>query len=648
MAVLRIIALTVFIQIAALASTCSAAITTMACPTDDMEVTSPFGWRQHPIYGTEKYHCGVDLGVYIGDSISATADGVVVFAGDGDDGYGYQVIIDHGDGIMTRYGHNSLISVREGQPVRQGQEIALGGSTGNSTGPHCHLEVILNGEVTDPGNYIPGLKALEIEAGQTNGEGGGAAAPIPGNYGYDEHGSALDKITNTDVGKYIRDVIVKCVDTITEGLRLIRSAVADVFMFLLTIDIVVGAMKKSMEASGPDVPNDSFAVWIIQRVVLYGFLMVLLFNWGDIVGNLSLHGLPVLGAIAANSDLDTAGKILSDPTQIIQKGIMIIQPIMSDLLQPKSFMTGLGFTAIFFDPISLLCFVLWFIFLCLFIIIGIQLAIAYLEFYVVILFSFTAFMFSGLKYMRKYASNGLNGVFVVSINLMFYCLFATMLNYTMESIAMNSFHTSRKIVADNADITNRITNVSDLMARIRLVETTWGNYHFDNGSGRYGAYQINKSHYDEWCAKYEKSGLRPALDTDKNYTRYTESGPYNTLPEPTDTVYPWSQRNQDIIVRYILISYYNKYHSWEAAGRAWSQGETNINSSEGADYERKLLEVKGDLSSEKATGGITNLALLLQLLVVVLAFFFMGTRISNMIKKQFGTSGFKLTQEEVL
>lgn len=651
MTVLRLLISILFLQTSFFINFCHAAVTSMVPPVDDMEVTSPFGWRVHPIYGTEKYHCGVDLGIDSGDPIYATADGIIIFAGDGDDGYGNQVMINHGDDLLTRYAHNSALTVKEGQRVSKGQQIAYGGSTGNSTGPHCHLEVILNGEVTDPGNYIPGLKALEIAEGQVNGVGGGAAAPVPSGKvkgGYDNHGSAMDKIANTDTGKHIRDIVTQCVEVITKALKVIQSAVAEIFMILLTMDLAIGAMKKSLEASGPDVSNDSFVVWLIHRVVLYGFLMFLLNNWGDIVGNLSLYGFPNLGAIALSTDMDSAGKILSDPTQIIQKGIKIINPIMADILKPKGII-DFGILGMFGTPLLCLCAFLWCVFFGLFSIIGLQLARAYLEFYFVILFSFTGFMFSGIKYMRKYASNGLNGVFIVSINLMFYIMFATMLAYTMENLAGSSFHTSNRVEKSFSNTeSNKITNASDLMARIRSVESVWGNYHYDNGKGCYGAYQINKEYFDIWCEEYEKNNNTPALDTDANYKRSTESGPYNTKPEPTNTKYPWSQRNQDLIARYILTSYYNKYGSWEAAGRAWSQGESGINSAGAKEYENKLLEVKGDHSDAPVAKNdrIVNLSLLLQLLILCLVFFFMGDRISSMVKRQFGTPGFKLTQDE--
>ena len=138
-------------------------------------VTSEFGWRTHPISGTRKYHSGIDIGADYGTPIAAAQSGTVEYAGwiGGDyglpiyaaasgtvihagwiSGYGNTVIIDHGGGVTTLYGHNDSLNVGVGQTVSQGQVIAMCGSTGNSTGPHCHFEVRENGEPVSPYSYL--------------------------------------------------------------------------------------------------------------------------------------------------------------------------------------------------------------------------------------------------------------------------------------------------------------------------------------------------------------------------------------------------------------------------------------------------------------------------------------------------------------
>lgn len=118
-------------------------------------VTSPFGWRIHPISGEWKFHAGVDLGYEYGSYVGAIFDGVVVAAGDFGDGYGNQVLLYHAAiDAYTRYAHCSQLHVTAGQTVARGQVIAQVGSTGYSTGPHLHLEYIVrvgqNYQYVDP------------------------------------------------------------------------------------------------------------------------------------------------------------------------------------------------------------------------------------------------------------------------------------------------------------------------------------------------------------------------------------------------------------------------------------------------------------------------------------------------------------------
>jgi murein DD-endopeptidase MepM/ murein hydrolase activator NlpD len=112
-------------------------------------ISSPYGWRIHPIYGTYKFHTGIDLAASYGEIISATSDGIVIYTG-WYDGYGNTVIIDHGSGYSSLYAHCSSILVRNGQTVYKGEAIARVGSTGNSTGPHLHFEIRQNGSPINP------------------------------------------------------------------------------------------------------------------------------------------------------------------------------------------------------------------------------------------------------------------------------------------------------------------------------------------------------------------------------------------------------------------------------------------------------------------------------------------------------------------
>ena len=116
-------------------------------------ITSPYGYRIHPILKTKKLHTGIDIAAGTGTNVIAANDGTVIFSGYYG-GYGYAVIIDHGGKISTLYAHNSKLLVKEGDKVKRGQNIAKSGSTGLSTGPHVHFEVRENGQHKNPMPYL--------------------------------------------------------------------------------------------------------------------------------------------------------------------------------------------------------------------------------------------------------------------------------------------------------------------------------------------------------------------------------------------------------------------------------------------------------------------------------------------------------------
>ena len=122
-------------------------------PIANSYITSGFGGRADPFGGGGQYHKGIDFKARVGDPVLAVADGVVNFAGV-KGGYGNVVDVDHGNGYVTRYAHNSRLVVKAGDLVRVGQEVAKAGSTGRSTGAHVHFEVWENGGVVNPRKFL--------------------------------------------------------------------------------------------------------------------------------------------------------------------------------------------------------------------------------------------------------------------------------------------------------------------------------------------------------------------------------------------------------------------------------------------------------------------------------------------------------------
>ncbi len=135
---------------------------TFTWPTASHSITDPYGMRTHPISGVQKMHTGMDIGSSYGSTIVAAASGTVIQVNlpvpgrnTGGTGYGNFLIINHGNGVTTLYGHCRNIYVSNGQSVSIGQKIAEVGSTGSSTGPHLHFEVRVNGSTVNPRKYLP-------------------------------------------------------------------------------------------------------------------------------------------------------------------------------------------------------------------------------------------------------------------------------------------------------------------------------------------------------------------------------------------------------------------------------------------------------------------------------------------------------------
>lgn len=130
-----------------------AAVSPVGWPTEGGWMSSGFGLRSDPFSGRKAYHEGVDIASRLGSSIKAMGGGVISHAGL-KDGYGLVVEINHGNGISTRYAHSSAVLVKVGDRVQKGQSVALVGSSGRSTGPHLHFEVLRDGNAINPQAYL--------------------------------------------------------------------------------------------------------------------------------------------------------------------------------------------------------------------------------------------------------------------------------------------------------------------------------------------------------------------------------------------------------------------------------------------------------------------------------------------------------------
>ncbi|WP_196607236.1 peptidoglycan DD-metalloendopeptidase family protein [Pectinatus frisingensis] len=570
----------------------------------------------------EGIHGGIDIAAPEGTPIYAAADGIVSFAGPCD-GFGNAIFIDHGymDGygeIYTVYGHMSedSILVWSGDAVTQDEPIAFVGNEGHSTGAHLHFGVQL-GMQSGAAKLDPGLFIADFANGA-----------IKDHTPMDDEGLTMTFDSSYDFAKPIRDAINTFGDACTKALQILKDYMNKLLVILITIDFSLGAMTLTIDSSKA---NKIFS-WLVYKMIFYGILVFLLLNWGTVVANMSRDFFSAVGGIAVGSTQVQAAQAVSDPSAIIQKGAHIVAPIFSEIAKfhgMTDLITKFGLIA----P----CFIFAIVLMGGFTIIGIQIAMAYIEFYMVVLFGFTSFMFAGTKQTRRYANNGFNGIFAASIKLLFFCMFSLLLQNTMQNLTTDSFFSQRvpaKTIADKSTTGGAIGSIDELMAKIRVVESQGsGGYQADNGS-HYGAYQIDYDNWNHWCDMYIDAG--GTLDQEPSYP-----------PDPSDSEYAWTPENQDDVARFILSGYYSTYGSYEAAAKAWNQGEGGMDNSDAEEYWEKVsgVTVTGAAHNSKIPVTVINFLVLFKLTLVLLMFIFMGSKISKTIMHTFGGSGFFLGNE---
>jgi len=606
-----------FIFFASLSGFCEAKEPVMQVPCSGV-ITSPFSYaRTHPVTGVVRQHDGVDIGCDYGDSIGAAADGVVILS-DWVSGYGYTVIIDHGRGVTTLYGHNSVLHVREGDSVKKGQLIASAGSTGISSGPHCHFEVRENNEPVPPGIYCPAL--LNAVAGDGV-DGSIWGAPM------DEDFGAFDFDSEYDYGKPIRNVLKAIDEACVEGLKQAKDPVLWLLLTVMTMDLVLSCGERITDEK---FTTQKFWKFFLHKVLYYAFAVTLLLNWGSWLGNGVRGFFTSFGALSIGSSKADAEALLTDPSAILSKGMHIIGPICDQL----DSMIGLKMLII---PGGISTFVLSAIFIIilfvLFTIIVFHIMKAHIIFYFTVLFSFCSWFFSGYKKTTQYASNGLNAVFAAAINLMFFAFFSLLLQICLQNINVDGLYSVQSAVksATYHELSDK-TSQEEFMSRIRQVESGGNYYVWDTEHESFGAYQINVNddNWNTWCNEYVAAG--GVLDTDMNLAKDNEP-PSN---------YPWTVSNQDKVAAFKISEYYQKYGNWHDVATAWNGGPDAVG--EGWSSTEKYWEKVCGANSPSADmfAPQINMVILLKIVLTVLMFMVMGDRIHRAIMGAVGRLGFQL------
>lgn len=596
-------------------------------------ISSPFGWRIHPITGASRFHSGIDIADDYDTPVVASAPGVVTHAG-WIDGYGNAVIIEHEGGWSTLYGHFAEIHVMSGQTVSTGHLIGGQGSTGNSTGPHCHFEIRdPSGTPVDPALFVPEL--------------GGAVSP---HGGADFEGQYKDWTLTNDFAKPIKEVMDKLVEVITKGLDLLQNGVASLFLILCLIDIALGAMSKVLTPPSED--KEGLMPWIIRRSLFYGFCLFFLYNWSDFIGNLALYGFPQLGGLVGG-DPAAAEAAVSDPTQIVQKGMSIVAPVVNATLRARGSILDLILGNLM-SVVCILCAVVLFFLFC---VIGFYIALAYIQFYASVLFSFTTFPLAGLKHVRHFASNGISGVIACSINLMFFCFFSAALQASLENITIPALVTTSSVATASAPKSSTpakpgtgtstgaspATGVVDISDRpyahiaIAISQRTGIRADFI-----YAQLALESSHFQSDVAI-----------ADHNYggVKWYGDGKMGSIANDGEHYRHFDSDEEFIEYQSINLLAYTEDGIKEAQTPAEYAAALKRGHYYTATEEHYTSLIAGILDMEPGASigraqTVVNVFLMLQVILLVLLFMFMADRVSKLIIEQFGSGGFHLTDDE--
>ena len=616
-------------------------------------ISSPFGWRIHPITGASRFHSGIDIADDYYTPVVASAPGVVTHAG-WIDGYGNAVIIEHEGGWSTLYGHFAEIHVMAGQTVSTGHLIGGQGSTGNSTGPHCHFEIRdPSGTPVDPALFVPEL--------------GGAVSP---HGGADFEGQYKDWTLTNDFAKPIKEVMDKLVEVITKGLDLLQNGVASLFLILCLIDIALGAMSKVLTPPSED--KEGLMPWIIRRSLFYGFCLFFLYNWSDFIGNLALYGFPQLGGLVGG-DPAAAEAAVSDPTQIVQKGMSIVAPVVNATLRARGSILDLILGNLM-SVVCILCAVVLFFLFC---VIGFYIALAYIQFYASVLFSFTTFPLAGLKHVRHFASNGISGVIACSINLMFFCFFSAALQASLENITIPALVTTSSVATASAPRsstpatpgTGTSTGTGTTAGTSTGTGTTTGTS--TGASPATGVVDISDRPYAHIAiAISQRTGIRAdfiyaqlALESshfqsdvaiaDHNYggVKWIGYGIRGSISDDGDYYRHFDSDEEFIEYQSMNLLAYTDDGIKEAQTPAEYAAALKRGGYYEATEEHYTSLIAGILDMDPGASigraqTVVNVFLMLQVILLVLLFMFMADRVSKLVIEQFGSGGFHLTDDE--
>ena len=608
----------------------------------EIEVTSGFTPRRvHPLSGEVRQHNGIDIGGDPHEAVYAVADGTVILARYESSFDGW-VIIEHtasdGSKYQTWYGDldpndgylpaNTIMNSVENH-VRKGQLIGYlaWGKTAVSTGPHLHFEVRINDTPISPALYHPYAPWLPANATDE---------------GLDMSQKSRGMVW--DAAFAFMDPVKKAIDTValacTKAVDLLKGIIKYTIAILMTIDLAITYILLSVDRDKGQDPNFSIFKLLALKMLLYLLLFYVITSWGAFVINSSRDLFVGFGASTSGLDITQAKQLLVDPTSLVTKGAQIIEPIFTVLNETDA--GGLDWLAKIASGAVAVIFLI--IIFGSFLLFAFEIIMAYLEFYLIAVFGLANFVFAGVKWSRRFAENGMNGIFSASIKLFFFCFFAAMLQSVMTTMVVDDLIRIKTVPIQEA-VGNPNGNfggregIDMVVEAIRRVETGGQDHPFQTPSQDgwgYGAYQISYEYWDVWCqrAGFEPPPMPWGDDSEAWSSPGYQSKPYSGSWEdkfPPATT-PWPENVQTAVAKHHLLELYDANGSWEKAAGAW-------NGDRSGGYWRKVVTASDSIQKTQHT---LQIIILLKLAMICILFVFMGDKLSQLIIKQFGISnGFK-------
>lgn len=591
-------------------------------------VTSPYGWRYHPIQGVWKYHKGVDVsdayGNDYGKPVYAPCDGVISYS-NAVQGYGWYITIKAEDdnypsGLLVSFGHTLPISrLGVGTKVKKGEQIGYEANVGNITGPHVHLEVHTgSGEELNPEWFF------------TQYAGGSGGSSMSG------ANMVITKLVFNAAYKFgepLQELAENISNACVSGLDKLKDAMVYLFWIIVTIDLIYGV---SMLIIDSEQGNNLFK-WLLSKTLMYLILFYIISNWAGTVANFMRDFYIGAAATATGSSIEAAQNAVANPFDILQKGASIVAPIIQNMTNIVGvIMFGLMFLAmiVMFGLCAIICF---------------QILMAYIEFYMVMLSSFVLFVTSGSKHVRQFAARGFNAMFMVCAKLMFMVFFSMMVQNVMTNLQTDNLIEQQTITVAAGGEKEVFDTLKSLGATDAQIAGIMGNIRQEDGpfnpaeknsDGYTGLFQLSPGYrwpnFVEWCNE-QSPPLNPYSNAIQVIYVITKEG-YKLTGVERNLLNEIPSSDPVAAAAYFV-------ENIEVSGeKPGSEGYENR-----MNYARNYAERIHDGILEGATNGLTTQAtivvmdflLLCKIIIILLAFMFIADRISSSLIKGFANGGFK-------